>query len=58
MATDDELRRMHGALDAVLKHCIRDRKAFARKEADHLKPDLERVQQSLAAEMKKRGLLP
>lgn len=55
MLTGDELRRMHTALGTVLKTCIRDRRALARKDAEHLLPDLEKLHQHLGDAANKRG---
>lgn len=55
MLTADELRRMHSALGTVLKTCIRDRRALARKDAEHLLPDLEKLHQHLGDAANKRG---
>ncbi|GLI21875.1 16S rRNA A1518/A1519 N6-dimethyltransferase RsmA/KsgA/DIM1 with predicted DNA glycosylase/AP lyase activity [Xanthobacter flavus] len=55
MLTGDELRRMHTALGTVLKTCIRDRRALARKDAEHLLPDLEKLHQHLGDAANKRA---
>lgn len=55
MLTADELRRMHTALGTVLKTCIRDRRALARKDAEHLLPDLEKLHQHLGDAANKRA---
>ncbi|MFG1211976.1 hypothetical protein V5F72_23930 [Xanthobacter flavus] len=55
MLTADELRRMHTALGTVLKTCIRDRRPLARKDAEHLLPDLEKLHQHLGDAANKRG---
>ncbi|MBB6306251.1 hypothetical protein [Xanthobacter tagetidis] len=54
MLSADQLRRMHAALGAVLKTCIRDRRALQRKDAEHLQGDLEELHRHLGEAVKKR----
>lgn len=55
MLTAAELYRMCAALDVVLKTCIARRQALKPKEAEFLRPDLEKLRQDLGAAAEKRG---
>jgi hypothetical protein len=55
MLSPAEIYRMVATLDVVLKTCIRDRRALVRKEAEFIRPELEKLRQTLAEAAEKRS---